>query len=88
MPLGRSAQDHARGSAGVSDAVPDRFIYSIRAGQRRAALPERAVTGPWRILVDSARAAAEEARAEPGTEPRLSGAAQPTPASWPRNARR
>jgi hypothetical protein len=38
---------------------PDRFIYSIRAGQRRAALPERAVTGPWRVLVESARAAAE-----------------------------
>ena len=52
-----------------SDTVPDRFIYSIRAGQRRAALPERAVTGPWRILVDSVRAAAEEARAEPGTDP-------------------
>ena len=40
---------------------PDRFIYSITAGQRRAALPEHALTGPWRILVDTARAAAEEA---------------------------
>lgn len=39
---------------------PDRFIYSIRAGQRRAALPEQAVTGPWRVLVDSAREAAED----------------------------
>jgi hypothetical protein len=38
----------------------DRFIYAIRAGQRRAALPEQAVTGPWRVLVDSARAAAED----------------------------
>ncbi|ADX73623.1 hypothetical protein D7Z96_03175 [Pseudarthrobacter phenanthrenivorans] len=43
-------------------AQPDRFIYSIRAGQHRAALPERALTGPWRVLVDSTRAAAEEAR--------------------------
>lgn len=42
-----------------SGAQPDRFIYSIRAGQHRAALPEQAVTGPWRVLVDSARAAAE-----------------------------
>lgn len=39
---------------------PDRFIYSIRAGQRRAALPEQAVTGPWRVLVDRARAASED----------------------------
>jgi hypothetical protein len=46
-----------------SGAQPDRFIYSIRAGQHRAALPERAVTGPWRVLVDSTRAAAEESRA-------------------------
>jgi hypothetical protein len=43
---------------------PDRFIYSIRAGQHRAALPEQAVTGPWRVLVDSTRAAAEESRAQ------------------------
>ncbi|VXB53200.1 conserved hypothetical protein [Arthrobacter sp. 9AX] len=43
-------------------AQPDRFIYSIRAGQRRAALPEQAVTGPWRVLVDSTRAASEESR--------------------------
>jgi len=41
---------------------PDRFMYSIRAGQRRATLPETAVTGPWRVLVDSTRAAAEESR--------------------------
>ncbi|MEE9096907.1 hypothetical protein [Pseudarthrobacter phenanthrenivorans] len=39
---------------------PDRFIYSITAGQLRAALPEQAITGPWRVLVDSARAAAEQ----------------------------
>lgn len=38
----------------------DRFIYSIRAGQRRAALTEQAVTGPWRVLVDSTRAASED----------------------------
>ena len=46
-----------------TDGQPDRFIYSIRAGGRRAALPERAVTGPWRILVESARAAAEQDQA-------------------------
>jgi hypothetical protein len=47
---------------------PDRFIYSISAGQRRAALPEQALTGPWRVLVDTARAAAEESAggARPG----------------------
>ena len=44
----------------VQDGQPDRFMYSIRAGGHRATLPERAVTGPWRVLVDTARAAAEE----------------------------
>jgi hypothetical protein len=44
------------------DGQPDRFMYSIRAGQRRATLPETAVTGPWRVLVDSTRTAAEESR--------------------------
>jgi hypothetical protein len=47
-------------AAEASANQPDRFIYSIRAGQRRAALPEQAVTGPWRVLVDSTRAAAED----------------------------
>jgi hypothetical protein len=51
-------------AAEFTGAQPDRFIYSIRAGQHRAALPERAVTGPWRVLVDTTRAAAEELRAE------------------------
>jgi hypothetical protein len=44
----------------VAEGQPDRFMYSIRAGQHRATLPERAVTGPWRVLVDTARAAAEQ----------------------------
>ncbi len=48
-----------RAAAAEAEAdQPDRFIYSIRAGQRRAALPEQRVTGPWRVLVDSTRAAA------------------------------
>jgi hypothetical protein len=51
-----------------SGVQPDRFIYSIRAGQRRAALPEQAVTGPWRVLVDSTRAAAEEVRGAPAQD--------------------
>ncbi|TLM86745.1 protealysin inhibitor emfourin [Pseudarthrobacter sp. NamE5] len=50
----RAAAQEFRGSQ------PDRFIYSIRAGEHRAALPEQAVTGPWRVLVDSTRAAAEK----------------------------
>jgi hypothetical protein len=47
--------------AGISATTgqPDRFMYSIRADQRRAVLPERALTGPWRDLVECARAAAE-----------------------------
>ena len=47
-------------STQAADGQPDRFMYSIRAGQRRATLPETAVTGPWRVLVESTRAAAEE----------------------------
>ena len=47
-------------AAEASGNQPDRFIYAIRAGQRRAALPEQAVTGPWRVLVDSTLAAAED----------------------------
>lgn len=47
-------------AAEVQSNQRDRFIYSIRAGQRRAALPEQAVTGPWRVLVDSTRAASED----------------------------
>ncbi|UUL75027.1 hypothetical protein NG819_11180 [Pseudarthrobacter sp. Fe7] len=49
---------------------PDRFVYSITAGHRRAALPEHALTGPWRILVDTARAAAGDAAdaARPGAD--------------------
>jgi hypothetical protein len=43
---------------------PDRFVYRIRAGQRHATLPERDLTGPWRALVDCARAAAGDG--EPG----------------------
>lgn len=50
----------AAAAAAVESPQPDRYIYSITAGRRRAALPEQAVTGPWRILVDTARAAAEE----------------------------
>lgn len=52
----RAAAAEAEGSQ------PDRFIYAIRAGQRRAALPEQQVTGPWRVLIDSTRAASEQSR--------------------------
>ena len=47
-------------AAAMESPQPDRFFYAITAGRRRAALPEQALTGPWRILVDTARAAAEE----------------------------
>jgi len=45
---------------------PDRFMYSIRAGQRRATLPERAVTGPWQELVECAKAEGSESRGTRG----------------------
>src|SRR3954470_8052967 len=48
-------------TSGGTPAQPDRFMYSIRADRRRAVLPERELTGPWRDLVECARAAAEQA---------------------------
>lgn len=68
----RTASAAARESDGSREA--DRFMYSIRAGQRRAALPERAVTGPWRVLVESAKAAAET---PDKSSPRAGSAEQP-----------
>ncbi len=57
--------DAPRTARAAAGSQPDRFLYNIRAGQRRAVLPEQAVTGPWRELVDTARAAAESLPAEP-----------------------
>jgi hypothetical protein len=50
------------GTSPEASAQPDRFMYSIRAGEHEATLPERAVTGPWRVLVDRAKATAEASR--------------------------
>lgn len=59
---GSAAADRQPGSA--RPPVPaDRFVYSIRAGRRRATLPEQAVTGPWRVLVDCARSEGESSSA-------------------------
>jgi hypothetical protein len=60
-------------AAAFSAPQPDRFLYSITAGQRRAALPEQALTGPWRVLVDTARAAAEESSGWAGSGPDAGG---------------
>ncbi|GAB15360.1 hypothetical protein ARGLB_085_00430 [Arthrobacter globiformis NBRC 12137] len=57
-----AVDDPRQAPDGQPDGQPDRFMYSIRAGQRRATLPETAVTGPWRVLVESTRTAAEESR--------------------------
>ncbi|MBT8161092.1 MULTISPECIES: hypothetical protein [Arthrobacter] len=43
------------GSAGAPAGQADRFMYSIRAGQRRATLPEASITGPWHTLVENAK---------------------------------
>jgi hypothetical protein len=48
--------DDVTGTSGTS-GQPDRFMYSIKAGQHRATLPEQALTGPWRVLVDNTREA-------------------------------
>ena len=51
---------------------PDRFTYSIRAGQHQAILPEQALTGPWRDLVEHAKAAAESGPGPGGSSAGLS----------------
>jgi hypothetical protein len=56
--------DEAKNRARSSNE-PDRFMYSIRAGQRRATLPERAVTGPWQELVECAKAEGSESTWRP-----------------------
>ncbi|MEC5178931.1 protealysin inhibitor emfourin [Arthrobacter sp. CG_A4] len=62
-------EDVPKNARSAATGQPDRFLYSIRAGQRRATLPEQAVTGPWRDLVDQARATAESSPAAPGGPP-------------------
>ncbi|MHC6221497.1 protealysin inhibitor emfourin [Arthrobacter sp. MMS24-S77] len=47
-------------SAGQMAGQADRFMYSIRAGQHRATLPETAVTGPWHTLVEHAKVEGRE----------------------------
>lgn len=53
---------------------PDRFVYQIdtvtrdarmRATVRRATVPERHLTGPWRELLDRVREAEQPGRARP-----------------------
>ncbi len=47
-------------AAGEVAGQADRFMYSIRAGQHRATLPETAVTGPWHTLVEHAKVEGRE----------------------------
>ncbi|MFP3578337.1 protealysin inhibitor emfourin [Arthrobacter sp. SIMBA_036] len=56
------SQRQPRGEPGQ----PDRFTYSIRAGQRRATLPEHEVTGPWQQLIECAQAEGSESRGQIG----------------------
>lgn len=52
---GTTADGGGQSGTGRPPIPADRFVYSIRAGQRHATLPEQAVTGPWRVLVDCAK---------------------------------
>ncbi|MEV8147234.1 protealysin inhibitor emfourin [Arthrobacter sp. NPDC080031] len=47
-------------AAGKAAGQADRFMYSIRAGQHRATLPETDVTGPWHTLVENAKVEGRE----------------------------
>ncbi len=42
------------GAAGAP-AGADRFVYRLTAGTRSASIPEPALAGPWRDLVDRVR---------------------------------
>jgi hypothetical protein len=54
-----AASGAGTGGGAVRTVQPDRFVYRIRAGGRRATLPEQDLVGPWRVLVETMRAAAE-----------------------------
>ncbi|MCA4132198.1 hypothetical protein [Arthrobacter sp. M4] len=58
----RVGADSVRTNGAPRSMPADRFVYSIRAGQRRATLPEQDVTGPWRVLVESAKTEGEQQR--------------------------
>jgi hypothetical protein len=61
VPSRKQAGGQATGqAAGQATGQADRFMYSIRAGQHRATLPETAVTGPWHTLVESAKVEGRE----------------------------
>ncbi|MGO4582718.1 protealysin inhibitor emfourin [Arthrobacter sp. 2RAF6] len=47
-------------TAGTAAGQADRFMYSIRAGQHRATIPETDVTGPWHTLVENAKVEGRE----------------------------
>lgn len=48
--------------AGDAEGAPDRFLYRIRCAPHEVVLPEPAITGPWRELVDRVKAAATSDR--------------------------
>lgn len=41
-----------------AEAAPDRYLYRIRCGEREVELPEPALSGAWRELVELVQAAA------------------------------
>lgn len=59
---------------------PDRYVYSISAGERQATLPEHHVTGPWRALVDRTRDAARAGDLGEAGGPIEAGGSEPEPA--------
>ena len=57
---GQARAQAAPQTAGKAAGQADRFMYSIRAGQHRATLPETEVTGPWHTLVENAKVEGRE----------------------------
>jgi hypothetical protein len=61
VPSRRYAGEQAAArTSGKAAGQADRFMYSIRAGQHRATLPETEVTGPWHTLVENAKVEGRE----------------------------
>ncbi|MDQ0031829.1 protealysin inhibitor emfourin [Arthrobacter bambusae] len=60
VPSRGQAKGATAQAAGKAAGQADRFMYSIRAGQHRATLPETDVTGPWHTLVENAKVEGRE----------------------------
>jgi hypothetical protein len=53
------------GGSGPASDEPDRYVYRVRFARHEAVIPEKALTGPWRELVDRVKEAGAPDRERP-----------------------